>query len=91
VAQGATGCGADRVEISLLAGDRPLPRFDFGLELTYRWSDYGWYTRDLSTGDYGFTVFDDGSIRRGLHARGEYEYLSCEHPLDAGAGRRPGA
>jgi hypothetical protein len=48
------------------------------------------YARDLSTGGHGFTVFADHSNRRGPFARGEYEYLSCEYPLGAGAGRRPG-
>jgi hypothetical protein len=91
VAQGPAGCGNDRVEIAPLVGYRRLPQSDCGFELTYRWSNYGWYTPDLSISDYGFTVVAGHSIRRGPFARGECEYLNCEYPLDAGAGRRPGA
>lgn len=90
---GGVGFGfgdVDWVEISPLVGYRPVPQFDFGLELTYRWSDYGWYGQDFSTSDYGFTLFADYYIWRGVFARGEYEYLSYELPELDGSTNRAG-
>jgi len=59
----------DCVEVSPLVGCRPVPRFDFGLELTCRCSDHGWYGRDLSAGNDGFTNLSDHCIGRGPFAR----------------------
>jgi hypothetical protein len=82
--------GVDWVEISPLVGDRPVPQFDFGVELTYRWSNSDWYAWGCATSDYGFTVFAADSIWRGLFARGEYEYLNCEYPAYAAGTDRTG-
>jgi hypothetical protein len=80
----------DYVEIAPIVGYRPVPQFDFGIGLTYRWSNYSWYGRDLSTNDYGFTLFADYYVWRGLFARGEYEYLDYEYPVDTGGTDRTG-
>ena len=67
---GGFGFGdVDWVEVSPLVGYRPVPRFDFGLELTCRCSDHGWYGRDLSAGNDGFTNLSDHCIGRGLFER----------------------
>lgn len=67
----------DYVEVSPLVGFRVHPKVDVGLSLTYRWRNDSRY--DISTSDYGGTLFGRYRVVRSFFLEADWEYLDWEY------------
>jgi hypothetical protein len=67
----------DYVEVSPLVGFRAHPKVDVGVSLTYRWRSDDRY--DISTSDYGATLFGRYRVYRGVFLEADWEYLNWEY------------
>jgi hypothetical protein len=77
---GAVGLGfgdVDYVEISPLIGLRVNPKVDVGLAVTYRWRNDDFY--DISTTDYGSSLFGRFRVWQNLFLEADWEYLNWEY------------
>lgn len=77
---GGVGLGfgdVDYVEVSPLVGLRVHPKVDVGLALTYRWRNDDRY--DVSTNDYGSTLFGRFRVWQNLFLEADWEYLNWEY------------
>jgi hypothetical protein len=78
---GGIGLGfgdVDWVDLSGVVGYRVTPRFSTGVRLLYRSREDGRFQRDVTTNDYGGSVFGRFVVRRPFFLQAEYEYLSYE-------------
>jgi hypothetical protein len=77
---GALGLGfgdVDYVEVSPLLGFRVNPKVDLGFSLTYRWRNDDFY--DVSTTDYGSSLFGRFRVWQNLFLEADWEYLNWEY------------
>jgi len=78
---GGIGLGfgsVDWVDISGLVGYRITPRLSTGIRATYRSREDGRFSRDVSTTDYGASLFGRFRVGGPFYAQLEYEHLSYE-------------
>lgn len=71
----------DYVEISPLAGYRLSPAATLGASLIFRYRNDGRYPEDVSTNDYGGSVFGQYLVFDPVFVHAELEYLSYESIL----------
>jgi hypothetical protein len=81
---GASFGTVDYVEVSPLIGFRVVPRFDVGFQPFYRWTNDGRYAQDITTNDYGASVFGRFRIVAGFFAEADYQFTSFEFPNGLG-------
>jgi hypothetical protein len=78
---GTIGLGfgdVDYVEIAPLIGRHVNPQFSYGGSVIYRHRSDDRYEKDLSTDDYGASIFGRYRLTPALFAQAEYEYLNYE-------------
>lgn len=68
----------DFIEIVPVIGYRFTPRIHAGLQLLYRYRNDGRYVEDVTTTDYGGTVFGRFFVGEGVFFEVDYEYISFE-------------
>jgi hypothetical protein len=68
----------DFIEVVPVVGYRFSPRFAAGLQLLYRYRKDGRYAQEVSTTDYGATLFGRFFVGGGAFLEGDVEYLSFE-------------
>jgi hypothetical protein len=79
---GTIGVGfgdVDYLELSPLVGKHLNPKVSVGGSLIYRYRSDDRYEQDLSTHDYGASVFGQYHLTPRLFAQAEHEYLNDEH------------
>ena len=67
----------DYVELAPLVGFRVNPKVDLGVALTLRWRDDNRY--DVSTTDYGSSLFGRFRVYQNLFLEADWEYLNWEY------------
>jgi len=67
------------VTVSPFAGYRVTDEFSVGVGLQYRYRNDDRFGRDLSTTDYGSTLFARYQLPGPFFVHGEYEYLSYQY------------
>jgi hypothetical protein len=80
---GASFGSVTYIQITPMLGYRVTNRLRAGLGLTWRYRKDDRYGQDLSTSDYGASLFSQYSVTRSLFIHGEYEYLSFEYALSS--------
>lgn len=78
----------DWVNVSPVLGYRITDRLAGGLSLTYRYSNYKFYSPSLKTNDYGGSLFARYLVRAPVFLQAEYEYLNFEFPVSVGETQR---
>lgn len=76
---GATFGDVQYFEISPMVGVNINPRTAVGLSFLYRYRKDTRYKEDLSTNDYGATLFGRFHLTPNLYLQAEYEYLTYEY------------
>jgi hypothetical protein len=66
-------------ELAPLVGKHLTPQFSFGGSLIYRYRSDDRYQQDLTTNDYGASVFGRFKVTPQVFAQAEYEYLQYEY------------
>jgi hypothetical protein len=88
---GAVGLGfgdVDYVSIEPILGYRVRPDLSVGGRLIYRYRDDNRFEPDLSTSDYGASLFARYTVSRPIFVQAEYEYLDYEYAVLDGTTRR---
>jgi hypothetical protein len=80
----------DYIEIAPMIGFKVTPRTHLGVSLLYRYRDDNRYDPDLTTSDYGGSVFARYFPFGGFFLQGEYEWVSYEYPYTDGSSDRQG-
>jgi len=79
---GGIGFGAgdvDWVDVSPVVGIRLIPDLATGIGITYRYTKDSRYDPELSTSDFGASVFAQYTVFSNVFAMVEYEYLNYEY------------
>ena len=76
---GATFGDVQYFEISPMVGMNINPRTAVGVSLLYRYRKDTRYKEDLSTNDYGATLFGRFHLTPNFYLQAEYEYLNYEY------------
>jgi hypothetical protein len=69
----------DYVELSPLVGFRVTPDFNLGLAVFYRYRNDGRYEEDVTTNDYGGSLFAQYQVVPTFFLHGEVEYVNYEY------------
>jgi hypothetical protein len=69
----------DYIEISPMIGYKLTPKTHVGITLLYRYRDDSRYDPDLTTSDYGGSVFARYFPLGGFFIQGEYEWINYEY------------
>jgi hypothetical protein len=80
----------DYIEIAPMIGYKLTPRTHVGVSFLYRYRDDNRYEPDLTTSDYGGSVFARYFPLGGFFIQGEYEWVSYEYPTFDGPNERQG-
>jgi len=84
----AFGGNSDYVEVAPVLGFSATEKVSVGIALLYRYRNDKRYAEDISTNDYGGSVFARYRITRPVFLHAEYEYLSYEFPTFGGSSER---
>jgi hypothetical protein len=77
----------DYVSVEPMVGVRVAPKVSVGGRLVYRYRKDDRYADDLSTSDYGGSLFARYRVGGPLFVQGEYERLSYEYRVSGGTER----
>lgn len=69
----------DWVDVSPVVGVRLIPDLAAGVGLTYRYTKDSRYDQELTTSDFGASVFAQYTLFQNLFGMVEYEYLNYEY------------
>ena len=69
----------DWVDVSPVVGVRLIPDLATGIGVTYRYTKDSRYEPDLTTSDFGASVFAQYTLFGNIFAMAEYEYLNYEY------------
>lgn len=84
---GASFGTVDSIWVSPMIGLHVTKRVDVGLQLFYRWIDDGRYSPDITTNDYGTTLFVRGRVIQNFFLEGDVQFTSYEYPTGTGTTR----
>lgn len=80
----------DYVEIAPMIGVKVTPRTHLGVSLLYRYRSDDRFDPNMTTSDYGGSLFARWFAYHGLFVQGEYEYVNYEYWYDDGSTERQG-
>lgn len=82
------GSVQDFISVSPVLGYSITKKFIAGTGVTYRYTNYKYYSPSIKLTDYAISPFLRYNIYRGIFAQTEYEYLNYEVPVTSAETRR---
>ena len=76
----AFGSGQDFISVSPQIGYRVTARLIAGTGITYRYTNYKYFSPSIKLNDYGLNPFLRFTVYRNIFIQAEYEYLNYEFP-----------